>query len=73
MIIDDLDKLDLSVVEAIYRDNINALFSPNIRIVFTIPISVVREPRLLATLQSFCQIILLSVTKILSSRSGSPG
>ena len=63
VIIDDLDKLDLSVVEAIYRDNINALFSPNIRIVFTIPISVVREPRLLATLQSFCQIILLSVTK----------
>ena len=63
VIIDDLDKLDLSVVESIYRDNINALFSPNIRIVFTIPISVVREPRLLATLQSFCQIILLSVTK----------
>ncbi|WP_008316023.1 ATP-binding protein [Leptolyngbya sp. PCC 6406] len=63
VIIDDLDKLDLSVVEAIYRDNINALFSPNIRIVFTIPISVVREPRLLATLQSCCQIILLSVTK----------
>ncbi|MGP1385449.1 MAG: P-loop NTPase fold protein [Thainema sp.] len=63
VIIDDLDKLDLSVVEAIYRDNINALFSPNIRIVFTIPIAVVREPRLLATLNSFCQIILLSVTK----------
>ena len=63
VIIDDLDKLDLSVVERIYRDNINALFSPNIRIVFTIPISVVRETRLLATLQSFCQIILLSVTK----------
>ncbi len=63
VIIDDLDKLDLSVVESIYRDNINALFSPNIRIVFTIPISVVREPKLLATLQSFCQIILLSVTK----------
>lgn len=63
VIIDDLDKLDLSVVEAIYRDNINALFSPHIRIVFTIPISVVREPRLLATLQSYCQVILLSVTK----------
>ena len=61
VIIDDLDKLDLSVVEAIYRDNINALFSPNMRIIFTIPISVVREPGLLATLQSFCQIILLSV------------
>lgn len=63
VIIDDLDKLDLSVVEAIYRDNINALFSPNIRIVFTIPIAVVREPRLLATLESFCRINLLSVPK----------
>jgi hypothetical protein len=31
VIIDDLDKLDLSVVESICRDNINALFSPNIR------------------------------------------
>jgi energy-coupling factor transporter ATP-binding protein EcfA2 len=63
VIIDDLDKLDLSLVESIYRDNINALFSPNIRIVFTIPISVVREPNLLTTLQSFSQIVLLAVTK----------
>ena len=31
VIIDDLDKLDVSVVDSIYRDNINALFSPNIR------------------------------------------
>ncbi|MBW4519354.1 MAG: AAA family ATPase [Scytolyngbya sp. HA4215-MV1] len=64
VVIDDLDKLDLSVVESIYRDNINALTSPNIRIVYTIPISVVRELRLLATLESaVSQIILLSVTK----------
>lgn len=63
VVIDDLDKLDLPLVESIYRDNINALISPNIRIVFTIPISVVREPSLLTTLQSHCQIILFSVTK----------
>lgn len=63
VVIDDLDKLDLSLVESIYRDNINALLSPSIRIVFTIPISVVREPRLLATLQTHCEIILLSVLK----------
>ena len=31
VIIDDLDKLDLPVVKAIFQDNINALFSPNIR------------------------------------------
>lgn len=63
VIIDDLDKLDLSVVESIYRDNINALISPKIRVVFTIPISVVREPKLMATLQSVSQIELLSVIK----------
>jgi hypothetical protein len=63
VIIDDLDKLDLSLVETIYRDNINALFSPNIRIVFTIPISVVREPNLMATLQSLSQNVSLAVTK----------
>lgn len=63
VIIDDLDKLDLPVVEGIFRENINALLSPNIRIVFTIPISVVREPALMTTLESFCKIILLSVTK----------
>lgn len=63
VIIDDLDKLDLSLVESIYRDNINALFSPKIRVVFTIPIAVVREPQLLAVLQSESQIVLLAVTK----------
>ncbi len=63
VIIDDLDKLDLSTVNAIYRNNINALFSPSIRIIFTIPISVVREPSILTTLQSACSIVLLPVTK----------
>ncbi|MEO1402260.1 MAG: P-loop NTPase fold protein [Cyanobacteria bacterium J06635_1] len=63
VIIDDLDKLDLSVAEAIYRDNINALISPNIRVVFTIPISVVREPRLFAAIQTVSPIVLLAVTK----------
>ncbi|TVP66690.1 MAG: hypothetical protein EA342_11225 [Leptolyngbya sp. LCM1.Bin17] len=62
VIIDDLDKLDLAVVEAIFNDNINALFSPRIRILFTIPIAVVRDTRLKATLDSVCQIVLLPVT-----------
>ena len=63
VIIDDLDKLDLAVVESILEDNIKALFSPRIRVIFTIPIAVVREPRLLAILESQAQIVLLSVTK----------
>jgi energy-coupling factor transporter ATP-binding protein EcfA2 len=63
VIIDDLDKLDLPVVETIFSDNINALFSPRIRILFTIPIAVVRDTRLKGTLDSLCQVVLLSVTK----------
>lgn len=52
VIIDDLDKLDLDLVEAIYRNNIKSLFSPQIRIVFTIPVSAVQEPQLMGALNS---------------------
>jgi nucleoside-triphosphatase THEP1 len=51
VIIDDLDKLDLSLVEDIYKNNVNSLFSPKFRIIFTIPISVIRNSELLAVLQ----------------------
>ncbi|MCA6501338.1 MAG: ATP-binding protein [Pseudanabaena sp. M135S2SP2A07QC] len=50
VIIDDLDKLDLPLVEAIYRNNIKALFSPQIRIVFTISISAIQEPQVMGAL-----------------------
>ncbi len=52
VIIDDLDKLDLSLVETIYRNNIKALFSPRIRIVFTIPVSAIQEPQVMGALNS---------------------
>ena len=52
VVIDDLDKLDLSLVEAIYRDNIKALFSPQFRIVFTIPVSAIQEPQVMGALNS---------------------
>jgi energy-coupling factor transporter ATP-binding protein EcfA2 len=52
VIIDDLDKLDLPLVEAIYRQNVKALFSPQIRIVFTIPVSAIQEPQVMGSLQS---------------------
>ncbi len=52
VIIDDLDKLDLPLVEAIYRNNIKALFSPQIRIVFTIPVSAIQEPQVMGVLNS---------------------
>lgn len=52
VIIDDLDKLDLGLVESIYENNIKSLFSPQIRIVFTIPIAALRVPSLEGTLKS---------------------
>ena len=52
VIIDDLDKLDPSIVEPIYRDNLKSLFSPGFKIVFTIPVSAVQEPRIMGALNS---------------------
>lgn len=52
VIIDDLDKLDLSLVEEIYRQNIKSLFSPQFRIVFTIPVSATQEPQIVGALNS---------------------
>jgi energy-coupling factor transporter ATP-binding protein EcfA2 len=52
VIIDDLDKLDLPLVEQIYRNNIKSLFSPQLRIVFTIPVSAVQEPQIMGALHS---------------------
>ena len=63
VVIDDLDKLDLPLVRAIFQDNINSLYLPNIRIVFTIPIAVIRETKLMATLTGRSKVIQLPVTK----------
>ncbi len=52
IVIDDLDKLDLSIVEPIYRNNLKSLFSPAFRIVFTIPISAIQEPQVMGALTS---------------------
>ncbi len=50
--IDDLDKLDLVRVEDIYKNNIKALFQPQFRILFTIPISAIRNIELKSILES---------------------
>jgi energy-coupling factor transporter ATP-binding protein EcfA2 len=52
VIIDDLDKLDLPLVEAIYRNNVKALFSPQIQIVLTIPVSAIQDPQVMGALTS---------------------
>lgn len=52
IIIDDLDKLDWKLVREIYQDNINALFQPHLKIVFTIPIAAIRDIELRTILQT---------------------
>jgi nucleoside-triphosphatase THEP1 len=52
VIIDDLDKLDLAQVEAVYRSNIKSLFSHRFRVVFTIPTSALRDPTVSGALTS---------------------
>lgn len=52
VVIDDLDKLDLKLVEEVYKNNINALFQPRLQIIFTIPISVIRDIELRTILQT---------------------
>ncbi|MEO0350482.1 MAG: ATP-binding protein [Cyanobacteria bacterium P01_A01_bin.15] len=52
VIIDDLDKLDLSKVPSIFRDNVKSLFSPGFRILFTIPIAAAQETEIVGALNS---------------------
>lgn len=52
VVIDDLDKLDLSVIEPIYRQNVKALFSPAFKMVLTIPVSAIQEPAVMGALTS---------------------
>jgi nucleoside-triphosphatase THEP1 len=52
VIIDDIDKLDLGLAESIYRKSIRSLFSPQFRILFTIPVAAVQEPQIMGALSS---------------------
>lgn len=77
VIIDDLDKLDLSVVKPIFRDHIKALFLPGFNIVYTIPVSSLRDAPFRASLQteSNDQIVVMPVAKLMGRddrRSNTP-
>ena len=63
VVIDDLDKLDLSITEPIFRDNVKSLFSPGFKIVFTIPVAAVQESRIMGTLNSQASEQLFPVAK----------
>ena len=43
VVIDDLDKLDLEIVDRVYRNNISALFQPQFRIIYTMPMAATRD------------------------------
>ncbi|MDB9493156.1 AAA family ATPase [Spirulina major CS-329] len=68
VIIDDLDKLDLSVVKSIFQDHIKALFLPGFSIIYTIPIASLRNISLRASLQteSDDQIVVMPVSKLIA-------
>ncbi|MGK7874163.1 MAG: P-loop NTPase fold protein [Xenococcaceae cyanobacterium] len=70
VIIDDLDKLDLNLVRDIYYDHIKALFQPQFRIIFTVPIAAMREIDLRRTLEdeSNNQVKFMSVCKLFEKR-----
>ncbi|MCL1473438.1 ATP-binding protein [Argonema antarcticum] len=66
VIIDDLDKLELARVDEIYRDNIKALCLPGFRIIYTIPIAVLRDKflRPLIETETNDQIVVMPVLKL---------
>lgn len=66
VMIDDLDKIDLGDVEKIFKNHIKALFQPGFRIIYTIPVSSLREGSLWAVLVSETndQIVVMPVSKL---------
>lgn len=69
VIIDDLDKLDLAVVESIFIKNIQPLLDPNCRIVYTIPIAILREVNIKRGIEQVVkQIYTMPVTKFFSKK-----
>ncbi len=70
VIIDDLDKLDLTQVNDIFLGHIKALFSPNFRLLMTIPIAALREISLVTVLETETnnQIVKMPVYKLLPKR-----
>lgn len=67
VIIDDLDKLDLSVTESIFSKNIQPLLDPGFQILYTIPIATLREVSLKKGIEAYVkQIHTMRVAKFFS-------
>lgn len=67
VIIDDLDKLDLSVTETMFRKNIQSLLDPNCRILYTVPIATLREVAIKTSITTYVnKIYTMRVAKFFS-------
>jgi energy-coupling factor transporter ATP-binding protein EcfA2 len=67
VIIDDLDKLDLSITESIFSKNIQPLLDPRCRILYTIPIATLRDVTLKRNIENnFKKIHTMRVAKFFS-------
>lgn len=52
VIIDDIDKLTISMVRDIFQTNVKNLFMPNFRMIMTVPIAMLREKILMTALET---------------------
>ncbi len=67
VIIDDLDKLDLSVTETIFSKNIQSLLDPHTGIIYTLPIATLREVSIKNSIKTYIKKIqTMRVTKFFS-------
>jgi hypothetical protein len=52
VIIDDIDKLDITVIRDVFINNIKALFLPNFQIIYTLPISALHDKDIVPVLET---------------------
>ncbi len=70
VIIDNLDKLDLSVAETIFAKNIGSLLGPSFAIIYTLPVAALRELSVRRSIEgSINQIHTMPVMKFFSKQT----
>ncbi|WP_287127363.1 P-loop NTPase fold protein [Candidatus Cyanaurora vandensis] len=72
VIIDDLDKLDLSVVNRVFRDNLKPLCQPSFQVIYTIPTAALRDKYLKPIIETGTddQIVMMRVVKLFTKGKG---
>jgi energy-coupling factor transporter ATP-binding protein EcfA2 len=70
VIIDDLDKLPLSLMETIFKNNIKPLLAPVCRIIYTLPIAILRDVAIKSTImQAVKRIDTMPATKFFTKET----